>query len=212
MSLPPSSGTQTEVLPSRPGEGASEEDGIPAPGALHIKGRRSWSTWQLLVVALVAVVVGFWLNGTTQSSSKASSAAPAYKVPASTGSTTTTAAGGATTTTAAGEATTPSATAGPAGVLLPSTQKQGNWTSPPFTTTVAGWNIGWAFSCTPAPPSGASFQVFVTPSGGTPSGTPAVSGTGASGQAVTAQSSLGAQTLVVQAPASCEWVVKVTGS
>ena len=43
-------------------------------------------------------------------------------------------------------------------------------------------------------------------------GTPAISETGPSGQSVTSQSSLGAQTLVVQAPASCTWVVKVTGS
>jgi hypothetical protein len=89
---------------------------------------------------------------------------------------------------------------------------QGNWTSPTFTTTAAGWNIGWAFRCSPAPASGPSFQVFVTAAGSSPTGTPAISETGASGQSVTAQSSLGAQTLVVQAPATCTWAVKVTGS
>ena len=133
------------------------------------------------------------------------------------GSTTTTAAGGSTTTTAAGGSTTTStpsspAAAGPARVLLTSPQLQGNWTSTPFTTTAAGWNIGWAFRCSPAPAAGPSFQVFVTPTGSPPSGTPAITQTGPSGQSVTAQSSLGAQTLVVQAPASCAWIVKVTGS
>jgi hypothetical protein len=198
---------------------------MPAPGELQIKSKRSWATWQLLLAVIIAVVIGFGLNGTTQSSSTVASGAPAYKVPASTGATTTTAPGGSTTTTApdgtttttsaaAGSTTTTSsaASAGPARVLLGPTQKQGNWTSPAFTTTVAGWNVGWAFSCSPAPASGASFQVYVTPTGGSPSGTPAISATGASGQSVTAQSSLGAQTLVVQAPAGCSWVVKVTGS
>jgi hypothetical protein len=92
------------------------------------------------------------------------------------------------------------------------TQMQGNWTSPTFTTTAAGWNIGWAFRCVPAPAGGPSFQVFVTPAGSSPSGTPAISETGPSGQSVTSQSSLGAQMLVVQAPATCTWAVKVTGT
>jgi len=89
---------------------------------------------------------------------------------------------------------------------------QGNWTSTSFTTTAAPWNIGWAFRCAPAPASGPSFVVMVTPAGSAPTGTPAISETGPSGQSVTAQSSTGAQTLVVQAPASCVWIVKVTGS
>jgi len=104
------------------------------------------------------------------------------------------------------------ATAGPARVLLESPQLKGNWTSTSFTTTAAPWNIGWAFQCAPAPAAGPSFQVFVTPAGSAASGTAAISETGASGQSVTAASSLGAQTLVVQAPASCTWIVKVTGS
>jgi len=133
------------------------------------------------------------------------------------GSTTTTAAGGSTTTTAAGGSTTattapPTAASGPARVLLTSPQLQGNWTSTPFTITAASWNIGWAFRCAPAPAAGPSFQVLVTKAGSPASGTPAISETGASGQSVTAQSSLGSQTLVVQAPASCTWIVKVTGS
>ena len=134
--------------------------------------------------------------------------------------TTTTIAGGSTTTTVAGGSTTTStaaagsstAAAGPARVLLTSPQLQGNWTSPSFTTTAAPWNIGWAFKCAPAPAAGPSFQVFVTPAGSSSTGTAAISEMGASGQSVSAQTSLGAQTLVVQVPAGCTWIVKVTGS
>ena len=217
-----------------------EADRPPEPGELKIKERRSWRTWQLLVVALLAAVFGMWINGDTGGGASsttgtgttsgtlppASSSTPdsgastttttAAGASSSGSSTTTTAASGSTTTTAAGDATTTPSTsaaaAGPARVLLTSPQLQGNWTSPAFTTTAAAWNIGWAFRCAPAPAAGPSFQVFVVPSGSQPSGTAAISETGPSGQSVTAQSTLGAQMLVVQAPASCTWVVKVTGS
>jgi len=229
---------------------SASPDGVPQPGELKIKERRSWRTWQLLTAILIATVVGMAINGdtgggapasgtssesghlppenaassgsaaggSTTTTAPASGGSHATTTTAAGGSTTTTAAGGSTTTTAAGGSTTTSTTtsgaaAGPARVLLTSPQMQGNWTSPSFTTTVAGWNVGWAFRCAPAPASGPSFQVFVTPAGSSaPTGTPAISETGPSGQSVTAQSSLGAQTLVVQAPASCVWIVKVTGS
>ena len=209
----------------------ASSDEPPKPGEFKIKERRSWRTWQLLVAILVATILGMWINGDTGGgapSTKRESTLPPQSA-GSTGAaaggstaTTTTAAGGssATTTTVAGGSTTTStapstssaAAAGPARVLLTSPQLQGNWTSPPFTTTAAGWNIGWAFRCAPAPAAGSSFQVFVTPSGSPPSGAAAISETGPSGQSVTALSTLGAQTLVVQAPGSCTWVVKVTGS
>jgi len=137
------------------------------------------------------------------------------------GSATTSTTGGKskdTTTTTAGSSTssttgsTTSTSIPPARLLLGPTQLQGNWTSPAFTITAPGWNIGWAFQCTPAPTSGTSFQVFVTAAGASPAGAAAISETGASGQAVTAQTSLGKQTLVVEAPANCAWAVKVTGS
>jgi hypothetical protein len=229
-------------------------DGAPQAGELKIKERRSWKTWQLLSVALVAAILGMWINGDTGgggSSSATGSNPDGGKLPAegagtpaasgsgattttaaaggSSATTTTTASGGsaATTTTAAGGSTTTTVTggsttattaagaaAGPARQLLLSPQQKGNWTSTAFTTTVAPWNIGWAFSCAPAPAGGPSFQVFVTPAGSSasPTGTAAISETGASGQSVTPQSSLGAQELVVQTTASCTWVVKVTGS
>jgi hypothetical protein len=226
------------VTPDPPGSnvGATGPEPIgdawPAPGALHIKGRVAWKSWQVAALCLVTFLVGLGLNYKPVGASGGSAGAPSYKLPTSTGSTTTTApstGGGSsasttTTTTAAGgssttttssstsSSTSTTAAAGPARVLLGPTQLQGNWTSPTFTTTVADWNIGWAFRCSPAPAGGPSFQVYVTPVGGSPSGTPAVTQTGASGQSVTAVSSLGAQTLVVQAPAGCSWVVKVTGS
>jgi hypothetical protein len=228
----------------------ASSDDTPRPGDLKIKERRSWKTWQLLAVALVAVILGMWINGDTGGTPSAtgtssgsgklpppsSASAPATAgtstattTTAAGGSTTTTAAGGSTTTTAAGGSTTTTvaggdtttttaasgsstAAAGPARVLLTSPQLKGNWTSTSFTTTAAPWNIGWAFRCAPAPVAGPSFQVFVTPVGSPPTGTPAISETGPSGQSVTAQSSLGAQTLVVQSTATCTWIVKVTGT
>ncbi len=213
--------------PSNGGDALASSDHAPERGELKIKERRTWRTWQLLTAILVAAIFGMWINGDTGGASSASSSGSGKLPPpsaaasgSSAASTTTTAAGGSTTTTAAGGSTTTtaasstssSAAAGPARVLLESPQLKGNWTSTSFTTTAAPWNIGWAFQCAPAPAAGPSFQVFVTPAGSAASGTPAISETGASGQSVTTASSLGAQTLVVQAPASCTWIVKVTGS
>ena len=206
---------------------------MPAKGELNIKDRRSWKTWQLALAIVVAALVGMGLNYHTVGSNKPSGSAYALP-PASGGSgstttattsapsggeggtssttTTTSASGGASGSTTTTTAASPTPTTGPAQVLLGAHQSSGNWTSTAFTTTAPGWDIGWAFQCTPAPASGPSFEVFVTTVGGTPTGTPAVDGTGASGQSVTTQSSLGQQTLVVEAPANCVWVVKVTGS
>jgi hypothetical protein len=224
-----------------PGASTPPSD-TPQPGELKIKERRSWRTWQLLTAIIVAAIVGMAINGDTGGGGTSSAAdatkttgtlpppsastpdsggAPTTTVPGAAGSTTTTTPGGSgstTTTTAAGISTTTSppsgstAAAGPARVLLTSPQQSGNWTSPAFTTTAAGWNIGWAYRCAPAPAAGPAFQVFVVPAGSTPTGTAAISETGASGQSVNAQTSLGSQTLVVQTTASCTWIVKVTGS
>jgi len=224
--------------PSNSGDALASSDHAPERGELKIKERRTWRTWQLLTAILVAAIFGMWINGDTGGGASSASSSGSGKLPPPSaaasgssaaggttttvagGSTTTTAAGGSTTTTVAGGSTTTTAAsstsstaaAGPARVLLESPQLKGNWTSTSFTTTAAPWNIGWAFQCAPAPAAGPSFQVFVTPAGSAASGTPAISETGASGQSVTAASSLGAQTLVVQAPASCTWIVKVTGS
>ncbi len=157
-------------------------------------------------------------TSTTASTAGGSTSTSAPTAGASTTTSTTGGKSKDTTTTTAGSSTssttgsTTSTSIPPARLLLGPTQLQGNWTSPAFTITAPAWNIGWAFQCTPAPTSGTSFQVFVTAAGASPGGAAAISETGASGQAVTAQTSLGKQTLVVEAPANCAWAVKVTGS
>jgi hypothetical protein len=191
---------------------------MPARGELGIKERRSWKSWQLVTAMVVAALVGMAINYRTVGSS-ASSNKQAYTLPppASTGGTTTTtiASSGSTTTTLVGGTTTSTttpATTAPARLLLAPLQTHGDMTTAAFTTTVSGWIIGWAYRCTPVPATGSSLEIFVTPVGGSPSGAPAVNESGASGQSITTQTSLGPQTLVVEAPASCEWVVKVTGN
>ncbi len=216
--------TTEDLFPQR-----EVDDPPPAPGELKLVGRRAWKSWQLVVVAVIAAGLGMLANYRTVGSASANANKPAYSLPtasgtASTTTTTSSTAGGATTTTTAAgtsSTTTPGspATTGttlPAQLLLAGHQQSGNWTSTPFTTTAAGWIIGWAFQCTPAPASGPSLQIFVAPVGGTASSTPAISETGASGvesQAnETTQSAIGQETLVVEAPANCEWAVKVTGN
>jgi len=237
MSPPDQPNSGAGVNGGQTGPGSSDGSAVPARGELGIKDKRTWKTWQLATGMVVAALVGMGLNYRTVGGNQ-SSGAPAYHIPTSTGSTTSTtsasgssgsttttttaaAGGGSTTTTTQGGGSTTTSTApstsstsaaGPARVLMGPTQMQGNWTSPTFTTTAAGWNIGWAFRCVPAPAGGPSFQVFVTPVGSPPGKTPAITQTGPSGQSVTMQSALGAQTLVVQAPATCTWAVKVTGS
>jgi hypothetical protein len=184
---------------------------------------------------LIALIVGFALNYRTvggASPSHGGTGNNAYTLPPPSGGTTTTAAGGSaqatttTTTAAGGNATTTTTTAPsssgstttttssgsptPTRVVLGPMQSHGNWTSTAFATTAPGWYIGWAFQCTPVPTGGPSFQVFVTPVGGSPSGTPAVNETGGSGSAVATESTVGQQMLVVEAPTTCQWVVKVS--
>jgi hypothetical protein len=204
---------------------------MPEPGDLKLKERRTWKTWQLVVGLIVAAIVGMGLNYRTvggASPSQSGTGSNAYTLPPPSGSTTTTAASGAqvttTTSTAGDNATTTTAPSGsgssttttlsssptPTRVVLGPMQSHGNWTSTPFATSGPGWYIGWAFQCTPIPAGGPSFQVFVTPVGGSPSGTPAVNETGGSGNGVTTQSTVGQQMLVVEAPTTCQWVVKVS--
>lgn len=202
------------------GDQDPELDAIPKPGQLGLIGRRAWKTWQVVIVIAVALGLGLWWNYKPVGSS-ASPNQRSYVPPPPSGATTTTttaASSASTTTTSAGGAL-PNSTTGttqPAKLLLAGHQQTGNWTSTPFTTTAAGWIIGWAYACNPAPASGPSLQIFVTPVGATASGTPAITETGASGQEgpqnVTTQSGVGAQQLIVEAPPQCEWAVKVTGN
>jgi hypothetical protein len=246
MVLPPTSpsGGDANAYAISPSE-LADGTRMPKRGELGIKERRSWHSWQLLLAAIVALVIGMGLDewaglatSSGASSGGTSSTGGQYTLPPASGSstsatttTTTTAQGsgsqstvtttsvssGATTTTtvaASGSSTTSTSTVttGPAQLLLGPTQKSGNWTSPSFSVNNPGWNIGWAFQCTPVPTAGTSFVVYVTPAGAATSGSPAISETGGSGQSVTSQSTVGQQQLVIQAPANCEWVVKVTGS
>jgi hypothetical protein len=87
----------------------------PEKGELKIKERRSWRTWQLVAVALLAAVLGMWFNGNAGSASgTAGGSGSGYKLPpAGSAATATTSAGSSaasgasssTTTTAAGGAT-----------------------------------------------------------------------------------------------------------
>jgi len=197
----------------------------PEPGALGIKERRSWQTWQLVVFGVACLLLGMlitWAGGGKQAAPKSSSGGT-YALPPAQGSATTAPATGASSATTqppatsgatSPPATVPSTTAavGTAQVLLgPTPQTHGNWTSSAFTVGSGTWSIGWAFRCSPAPASGPSFQVFVVPSSGKAGSAPAVNESGASGQSVTTQTSTGSQELQVSAPASCVWIVKATG-
>lgn len=212
--------------PNGAGPEPTRSDRVPGRGQLGIKERRSWHTWQLTLVAVLAALLGMLIgnvfagggssNSGAQTGGQTSGTLPpegAGGTPA--GSSTTTAPAGSTTTstpaTSAGSGTTTTAPAtGPLVTLLGPHQASGNWTSTPF--TVSGqWNIGWAYQCSPAPASGQSFEVFVVPAGGTAGAVPAVTETGASGNSVTVQSSAGNQELVVDSASTCIWVVKVTG-
>jgi len=212
----------------------------PEPGELGLVGRRAWPTWAMVLLGAACLVLGMAINGNVGTSS-ASTGQGGYKLPpaagaggstattvaggttattAASGSTATSAAGGSTATSAASGSTATSAAGGstattvapgPPTVLIPATQLAGNWTSSTFTIAAGQWNIGWAFQCTPAPPTVPTFEIFVVTPGGSPGPTPAVTSSVASGQSVTPQSSLGSQQIVVRTAASCQWAVKVTG-
>lgn len=205
-----------EAHPQEPGSN------YPPPGGLNIKEPRSWQTWQLIVAVTLVGMLCMWIGNLTSGSSSAagaSSASPAYKLPppASTGGSSSGGSSSSTSSTpnssaAQGSGATSTTVSGPVTVLVPEYQSSAtNWTSTPFTVGGGTWNIGWAFQCVPAPASGPSFEVFVFPNGQSPGSTPAVSGTGAQGQSVTAQTTSGSQELSVQAAPNCQWVVKVTG-
>ena len=207
--------TAPPVDPSTDPSGPGERP--PEPGELGLVGRRAWPTWAMVLLGGVCLILGMAINGNIGTSS-ASTGQAGYKLPpassaaASAGSSTaTTATGGTTATTGAGGTTATTVAPGPPTVLIPATQMAGNWTSSTFTIAAGQWNIGWAFQCTPAPPTTPTFQIFVVTPGGSPGPTPAVTSSVASGQSVTPQSSLGAQQIVVETAASCQWAVKVTG-
>ena len=224
-------GPGQEIAGAAASGGPTTGEGEPAPGELGLVGRRAWPTWAMVLAVAVALVAGMWINGATGTAT-ASSGKAGYSLPPPAGAPAAAAAGSkggapstpSTTSVGSSPPTTaaPAATAGPAAtastvapgpptVLIPATQQSGNWTSSTFTIAAGQWNIGWAFQCTPAPPTAPTFEIFVVTPGGTPGSTPAVSSSAASGQSVTPQSTLGNQEIVVQTTAACRWAVKVTG-
>jgi len=193
----------------------------PAPGELKIKERRSWRTWQLVVVGAFFLLIGMIIGNSGSGSASNRPNAATYTLPpaggsggSSSSSTSTSAPSTSTTAQGGGSDTSTSTTGASQGsprVLLGPTQSRGSWTSQPFTIAGGTWNIGWAYRCIPAPASGPAFQIFVTAPGANPGGTPAVSETADQGQNVTSQATPGNQVLQIQAPSSCTWIVKVTG-
>jgi hypothetical protein len=61
------------------------DDTRPEPGSLHLQGRRAWKTWQVAIIVLVAVLLGFlfawWANGSSTSAAS-NGGGSTYKLPA----------------------------------------------------------------------------------------------------------------------------------
>src|SRR5665213_1517035 len=88
-------------------------DRPPDRGKLRIKEKRTWRTWQLVAVALLAALLGMWINGSTGGASETSAGSRESKLPpasksagspssASSSSTSTSAPGSSSTTTTTG--------------------------------------------------------------------------------------------------------------
>ena len=126
---PPSSGFPTGAEPPQTpagpqayetggSSGSTSDAADPQPGELHLKERRSWKTWQLVLGVLLAAFVGMAINGNVGNASTTSgSGASSYKLPppSSTGSSTTTAPTGGGARGASGSSTTTTTAAGGAG-------------------------------------------------------------------------------------------------
>ena len=184
------------------------------PGSLGIRQPRSWATWHLAAVALVALVVGMAVGYSGKKTSSSTADAPLFKpgpAPTATaggnGATTSTATSPTTTTTTAAPAAAPAPTA----VLMANTQSHGSADLPAF-TAAGPWNVGWHFRCFGTPTGSGTFTVTVVtdPSGDT-GPTPAVDQTGREAQGVAPQTATGKLHLRVTAGDACQWAVKVTG-
>jgi hypothetical protein len=172
------------------------------PGGLAIQERRSFATWQVVVAAFAAWIIGMMVGYSfkksvsqqttrhgiislptgSSSGSRAgtvTTAGPTISVsavaPATTVPTATTAA-------ASAAAANPNAVAT---VLMAPVNASGPTDLPAFSTAGA-WTIGWAFSCVGAPGSQAAFNITVVPASGHRSGVP-VGGQGRRHRWLTAQ-------------------------
>lgn len=119
---------------------------------MHIKGRRSWKTWQLFLAVLVAAFIGMAINGNVGNASTTSASGGgsegAYKLPppSGAGSTSTTAPTGQSSRSGTGSSTTTTSAAGAA---------SGSTT----TTTAAGGAGGGSTTATTAPLGQESYLV-----------------------------------------------------
>lgn len=207
-------------------EGASRtEPSWEAPGGLGIEERRTWATWQLVLAAVVAAMVGMMIGYSGKRGSKNAAAGTLHlsvgSIQPRVGTTTTiggpTAVGPATTSAApttsplTSPSSLPAAATGPVTVLVPNTIGSGPSDLPVFATAGA-WTIGWQFRCVQAPGGSAAFTITVVPEGGSADATPAVSQVSREAKGTSPQpASQGRQHLRVTTDPACEWAVKVTG-
>jgi hypothetical protein len=193
----------------------------PPPGGLGIRQRRSWQTWQVVVAATVAWVLGMMVGYSGQKpSAESGTGKPIVSLGALAANTPTTGAGAAptaatTATTAAPETTVTTAAAPPVGaptVLMPNTPGSGPSDLPAFTAG-GPWSIGWHFRCVNTPAGTGTFSLEVIPDAGAPGApaAPAIQQTSREGQGVTPQTAPGRQHVKVTTDPACQWAVKVTG-
>lgn len=190
----------------------------PGPPGLPIEERRSFSLWQVLVIAVVTLVIGM-IIGYSGKKTSASSAGGAgthsvFTLPpenATQGGSTTTVAGVAPGAPAASSSTTVAAsTSRVATVLMPATKGKGTGDLPSFTTG-GTYSFGWVFDCAENAGATGTFAVTVVPASGT-AGPPAVTESGQSNQGVSNQPAVnGTEHLHVDAGPGCIWLIKVTG-
>jgi hypothetical protein len=201
----------------------ADEPSWDRPTGLGIEERRTWATWQMAVVAGVALLVGMMVGYSGKKPAKSTSGGT-VSLYGPGGSPTTVAgiAAGKPTIDTAVEATPTTATATPTTVapagktsgtevyLVPATRGTGPETLPSFATDGL-WHIGWAFDCVNAPGGQASFTINVVPDNGGGAASPAVQQTSRNGQSVTPMNSTGSRHLQILTDPACRWVVDVTG-
>ena len=192
------------------------------PAGLGIHERRSWATWQLAVVAVVAVFVGMIIGYSGKKTGPGGSTGAGIKLnlgPAPTSPRASTIGGSAglspgtqpTEPTTTGPTSTPStspASNTPRVVLMAQVTGSGPSQLPAF-TTAGPWNIGWAYDCVGAPGGTAAFAIQVLSDVGT--GASAVQESGRSGKGVSPENTSGRHRLQITTDPACRWAAKVTG-
>lgn len=196
------------------------------PGGLGIREKRSFATWQLVLVAFVALLTGMVIGDTGRKpASGAAGGTPFITLPSSptgalhqpTMSVQTVTPGSVPPTTAAapitsGASTTSIVASGaPQVELVARTQGSGPSDLPTF-KTAGTWTVGWAFSCVGAASGTGPFTITVVSASGASDPAPAVSESSRNGQGVTKQPArTGSQHLHIATDPACQWAVKVLG-